>query len=86
MRITFDGETLRWHGFGLDLPMAHRHYDLFEIAAEPTAWFENKTVQFTTGVEGDIESLMVPLEPAVRRSHSGACRSRRWPPVRSCSH
>ena len=45
--------------------MAHRHYDVFEIAAEPTVWFENRTVQFATGVEGDIESLAVPLEPQV---------------------
>jgi hypothetical protein len=65
VQIACDGDTLRWRGLGLDLPMAHRHYDVFEIAAEPTVWFENRTVQFVTGVEGDIESLMVPLEPAV---------------------
>jgi hypothetical protein len=45
--------------------MVHRHYDVFEIAPEPAAWFENKTVQFATGVEGHVESLAVPLEPAV---------------------
>jgi hypothetical protein len=56
---------LRWQGIGLDQPMAHRHYDVFEIAAEPTVWFENRTVQFATGVEGDIESVAVPLEPQV---------------------
>jgi hypothetical protein len=65
VRIACDGDTLGWQGVGLDQPMAHRHYDVFEIAAEPTVWFENRTVQFATGVEGDIESLAVPLEPQV---------------------
>ena len=65
MRIARDGDTLRWQGIGLDRPMGHRHYDVFEIAAEPTVWFENRTVQFATSVEGDIESLAVPLEPQV---------------------
>ena len=60
-----DGDALRWQGLGLDLPMVHRHYDVFEIVPEPMVWFENRTVQFATGVEGHIESLAVPLEPAV---------------------
>jgi len=38
---------------------------VFEIAPEPAIWFENKTVQFASGVEGHIESLAIPLEPAV---------------------
>ncbi len=65
VRISCDADALRWHGLGLDLPMVHRHYDVFEIAPEPAVWFENKTVQFGTGVEGHLESLAVPLEPAV---------------------
>jgi hypothetical protein len=35
------------------------------VATEPAAWFENGTAQFATGVEGHIESVVVPLEPAV---------------------
>jgi hypothetical protein len=65
VRIASDGEALHWHGLGLDLPMVHRHYDVFEIAAAPMAWFANKTVQFGIGVEGHVETLAVPLEPAV---------------------
>jgi hypothetical protein len=65
VRISCSGDVLRWQGLGFDLPMVHRHYDVFEIAPEPAAWFENKTVQFATGVEGHVESLAVPLEPAV---------------------
>ena len=58
-------EALRWAGFGLDLPTVHRHHDVFETLPEPIPWFGNWTVQFATGVEGHIESLAVPLEPAV---------------------
>jgi hypothetical protein len=65
VKIARDGDALRWQGLGLDLPMAHHHYDVFETAPERMAWFGNRTVQFATGVEGHIESLAVPLEPAV---------------------
>jgi len=34
------------------------------VATEPAAWFENGTAQFATGVEGHIESVVVPLGPA----------------------
>ena len=43
----------------------HRHHDVFETVPDRTAWFWNWSVQFATGVEGHIESLTVPLEPAV---------------------
>jgi hypothetical protein len=56
---------LRRRGLGLDLPMEHRHSDVFELAVEPTAWPGNKTVQFISTAEGDIESLKDPLEPAM---------------------
>jgi CubicO group peptidase (beta-lactamase class C family) len=62
--VSADG-ALRWHGLGLDLPISHRHYDLFELGADPGIWFENMTLQFHTDREGDIASLAMPLEPAV---------------------
>jgi Domain of unknown function (DUF3471)/Beta-lactamase len=65
VRITCDGDSLRWTGLSLDLPMIHRHHDVFETVPEQMAWFGNWTVQFATGIEGHIESLAVPLEPAV---------------------
>jgi CubicO group peptidase (beta-lactamase class C family) len=65
VRITCDGGALRWAGLSLDLPMIHRHHDVFETVPEGMAWFGNWSVQFATGVEGHIESLTVPLEPAV---------------------
>ena len=65
VRITCDGGALRSAGLSLDLPMIHRHHDVFETVPEGMAWFGNWSVQFATGVEGHIESLTVPLEPAV---------------------
>ena len=48
VRIVCNDGALRWHGLGLDLAMAHRHYDLFELGADWRIWFENMTVQFHT--------------------------------------
>jgi CubicO group peptidase (beta-lactamase class C family) len=65
VRIACADGALRWHGLGLDLPIAHRHYDVFELGADRSIWFENMIVQFHTDREGDIASLALPLEPAV---------------------
>ena len=86
LRISCEADTLRWNGLGLDLPMAHRHYDVFEIAPEPAVWFENKTVEFARGVEGHLQSLAVPLEPAVAPIIFRRCRSPRWRTAPFWSH
>lgn len=52
VRIASNDAALRWQGLGLDLPISHRHYDLFELGADWSIWFENKTVQFHTDREG----------------------------------
>ena len=64
-RIACDGDALRWAGLSLDLPMVHRHHDVFETVPDRMAGFGNWSVQFATGVEGHVESLTGPLEPAV---------------------
>jgi len=81
VRIDSAGGALRWHGLGLNLPISHRHYDLFELGADPSIWFENMTLQFHTDREGDIASLAIPLEPAVapivfRRAPEAATQTR----------
>jgi CubicO group peptidase (beta-lactamase class C family) len=65
VRIVCNDCVLRWHGLGLDLPISHRHYDVFELGADWSIWFENMIVQFHTDREGDIANLSLPLEPAV---------------------
>jgi CubicO group peptidase (beta-lactamase class C family) len=81
VRIVCVDGALRWHGLGLDLTISHRHYDLFELGADPSVWFENVTLQFLTDREGDIASLAIPLEPAVapivfQREPESATRTR----------
>jgi hypothetical protein len=66
VRIVATDGALRWEGLGLNLPISHRHYDLFELGADWSIWFENMTLQFHTDREGDIASLAIPLEPATR--------------------
>jgi CubicO group peptidase (beta-lactamase class C family) len=65
VRIVSANSVLRWQGLGLDLAISHRHYDLFELGADPSIWFENMTLQFHTDREGNVASLAIPLEPAV---------------------
>jgi CubicO group peptidase (beta-lactamase class C family) len=65
VRIVSNDHALHWDGLGLDLPISHRHYDVFELGADWRIWFENMIVQFHTDREGDIASLSLPLEPAV---------------------
>jgi len=58
---------------GLDLtynsmtsPLRHFHYDIFEVPENPLDPFEKMKVSFATTTKGDIGSVSVPLEPAVR--------------------
>jgi hypothetical protein len=81
VRIDSADGALRWHGLGLNLPISHRHYDLFELGADWSIWLEDMTLQFHTNREGDIASLAIPLEPAVapiifRRMPEPATRTR----------
>jgi CubicO group peptidase (beta-lactamase class C family) len=47
-------------------PLRHFHYDVFEAPEDPLNPFEQTKVRFMTGIRGDIESVWVPLEPAVK--------------------
>ena len=47
-------------------PMRHFHYDVFEAPPDPLNAFEKMKVRFTTDLKGDIDSILVPLEPSVK--------------------
>jgi CubicO group peptidase (beta-lactamase class C family) len=47
-------------------PLEHYHYDQFQIPADPLDPFEKMRVQFVTGMDGDISSLSMPLQPDVK--------------------
>jgi hypothetical protein len=73
------GGRLHWAWRGLTAPLAHRHYDTFELPEQPDRLLpDNLLVSFATDREGNIASLSAPFEPMVKdivfqRLPSGAC-------------
>jgi CubicO group peptidase (beta-lactamase class C family) len=64
--ITQEGEGLHWASRGMFAPLAHRHYDTFELPEVPDRLLPDRlTVSFTTDPDGNIASLAMPLEPMV---------------------
>jgi hypothetical protein len=60
-------------------PLAHRHYDTFELPEEPDRLLPDRlAISFTTDREGNIASLAAPFEPLVKdivftRAAAGDC-------------
>jgi CubicO group peptidase (beta-lactamase class C family) len=50
----------------LSKPLKHYHYDVFRVPEDPLDPFEGGTVMFHADANGDISSLSMPLEPAVK--------------------
>jgi CubicO group peptidase (beta-lactamase class C family) len=64
--VQADGEALSWHWRGLSGDLPHRHYDIFEIAENPTTLSPDLLpVTFGYDREGIIDRLSIPLEPMV---------------------
>jgi CubicO group peptidase (beta-lactamase class C family) len=67
MTITHAGDELQWTYRGLSAPLAHRHYDAFELPEAPGRLFpERLAISFSTDREGNIATLSAPLEPLVK--------------------
>jgi CubicO group peptidase (beta-lactamase class C family) len=65
--ITRAGEELHWAYRGLTAPLAHRHYDTFELPEAPGRPLPDRLpISFFTDREGTIASLSAPFEPLVR--------------------
>jgi CubicO group peptidase (beta-lactamase class C family) len=67
-RITIAQERdgLHWASRGMFAPLAHRHYDTFELPEVPDRILPDRmTVSFTTDRDGNIASLAMPFEPMV---------------------
>jgi CubicO group peptidase (beta-lactamase class C family) len=62
--IKQDGEQLTLTLNELTMPMTHYHYDLFQATLK--RFFFNSKVSFATSLKGEIESLSIALEPAVK--------------------
>jgi CubicO group peptidase (beta-lactamase class C family) len=66
LTITVDGDTLRPHLGTMDMSLAHRHYETFDLE-----WHELGDqshlfpLMFLSDPDGDITALTVPFEPSV---------------------
>jgi Domain of unknown function (DUF3471)/Beta-lactamase len=59
--------TLSWAYRGMSEPLAHRHYDTFELPEAPDRLLPDRlTISFSTDREGNIASLAAPFEPLVK--------------------
>lgn len=67
MVVTQIGDMLHWTYRGMTAPLAHRHYDTFELPHVLDRLLpDGLAISFATDREGDIASLSAPLEPAVK--------------------
>jgi beta-lactamase family protein/uncharacterized protein DUF3471 len=67
MAISRGEEGLHWAYRGLSAPLAHRHYDTFELPEVPERLHPDRlAITFAADRDGDIASLSAPLEPMVK--------------------
>ena len=72
---------LIWAYRGMSEPLAHRHYDTYELPEAPGRLLPDRLViSFSTDCEGNIASLAAPFEPLVKdivftRTAAGDCTS-----------
>jgi CubicO group peptidase (beta-lactamase class C family) len=68
--ITHADGTLHWSYRGMSEPLAHRHYDTFELPEAPDRLLDllgyRLLISFLTDREGNIASLAAPFEPLVK--------------------
>src|SRR6516225_8964578 len=58
---------LNWAYRGMSEPLAHRHYDTFELPEAPGRLLPDRlTISFSADREGSIASLAAPFEPLVK--------------------
>ena len=67
MTITHTGNELKWAYRGMLEPLAHRHYDTFELPEAAGRLVPSQlAISFSTDREGNIAMLSAPLEPLVK--------------------
>jgi CubicO group peptidase (beta-lactamase class C family) len=65
--ITCAEGKLNWAYRGMSEPLAHRHYDTFELPEAPDRLLPDRlALSFSTDREGNIASLAAPFEPLVK--------------------
>jgi CubicO group peptidase (beta-lactamase class C family) len=64
--VSKEGEGLRLKTPALEGPLTHYHYDVFELRALLMGSEMKRKVSFESNIKGDIHSLSIQLEPAVK--------------------
>ena len=65
--ITHADDELIWEYRGMSAPLAHRHYDTFELPEAPDRLLPDRlAISFSIDREGNIASLSAPFEPLVQ--------------------
>ncbi|HEV8145731.1 MAG TPA: serine hydrolase, partial [Bryobacteraceae bacterium] len=65
-KVSVENGKLSFAYHRLGGPMSHFHYDVFEVAETPQDPFSKMKVSFHSGLNGDIDSLALPLESNVK--------------------
>jgi CubicO group peptidase (beta-lactamase class C family) len=64
--IAEDGQKFKLSLNKVSRSLEHYHYDIFQIPENPLDQFQKMKVQFFTGLDGEIDSLSIPLQPDVK--------------------
>jgi len=64
-RVAVDGDRLTLSFSGFTAPLAHFHYDVFELPDDPLNPLQGQKVRFTSDPNGVVNELHIPLEPSV---------------------
>jgi len=65
-KVAMENGALTFRFNGLGGPMQHFHYDVFEVAESQQNPLSKMKVQFHTNLQGDLDSLALPLEATVK--------------------
>jgi CubicO group peptidase (beta-lactamase class C family) len=66
IRIGQQGDALSFTYNQMTSPLEHFHYDIFEVPENELDPFSQDKVSFLTNVKGDIASLALSIEPAIK--------------------
>lgn len=65
LRIETAGESMTMSFNGMSTPLDHFHYDMFASPRDPLNPLENLKISFLYDKSGQIDRVLVPMEPAV---------------------
>lgn len=65
-KVELESGALKFSFHGMGGPLNHFHYDVFEVAERDLEPFSKMRVEFHTNLQGDLDSLALPLETTVK--------------------